>query len=72
MSKWISTPQSSNVAGFGYEATKLTLTVVFNNGSKYEYYNVPDNIYRGIVAADSKGTYLNRCIKGVFTYKHIG
>lgn len=36
MSEWISTPQSSNVAGFGYDETTQVLTVEFNSGSRYD------------------------------------
>ena len=68
MSEWISTPQSSNVAGFGYDETSNTLTVEFNSGSRYNYYDVPKHIYEGMKSADSKGKYLNNEIKGVYRY----
>ncbi|MHB8789931.1 MAG: KTSC domain-containing protein [Desulfobulbaceae bacterium] len=68
MSEWISTPQSSNIAGFCYEEGSQTLTVEFNSGSRYDYYDVPKHIYEGIKAADSKGKYLNVEIKGSYRY----
>ena len=66
MSEWISTPQSSNVAGFCYEGE--TLTVEFNSGSRYNYYDVPQHIYEGMKLAASVGKYLNAEIKGGYRY----
>ena len=68
MSEWISTPQSSNVAGFSYEEASQTLTVEFNSGSRYNYYDVPQHIFEGMKSADSKGKYLNAEIKGAYRY----
>ena len=68
MSEWISTPQSSNVAGFCYEEANQTLTVEFNNGGRYDYYDVPQHVFDGMKSADSKGKYLNSVIKGAYRY----
>jgi len=68
MSEWISTPQSSNVAGFCYDEGGQVLTVEFNSGRRYNYYDVPQYIYEGMKSADSKGKYLNAEIKGVYRY----
>ena len=35
---------SSNLASVGYDASSMTLEVGFNNGSVYQYYNVPANV----------------------------
>ncbi|WP_163336038.1 KTSC domain-containing protein [Desulfopila sp. IMCC35008] len=66
MSEWISTPESSNVAGFCYEAQ--VLTVEFNSGSRYDYYDVPEHVFEGMKQAESKGRYLNSEIKGHYRY----
>ena len=68
MSEWISSPQSSNVAGFGYDEANQMLTVEFNNGSRYNYYDVPQHIFDGMNSADSKGGFLHANIKGVYRY----
>lgn len=68
MSEWISTPQSSNVARFCYDKSSGTLSVEFNSGSRYNYYDVPSHIFEGLKSADSKGNYLNTQIKGVYRY----
>lgn len=69
MSSWMSTPESSNVTRFRYEETAQILTVEFNNGSCYDYYDVPDHIFEGMKQADSKGKYLNAEIKGHYRYE---
>lgn len=71
MSEWISTPQSSNIAGFCYDESSETLTVEFNNGTKYDYYDVPENIGNGMKDADSFGSYLNKEIKGKYRYARV-
>jgi KTSC domain len=38
----------------------------------YEYKKVPEKIFRAMQKAGSKGSYLNRHIKGNFEYKKIG
>ncbi|MDD2466649.1 MAG: KTSC domain-containing protein [Desulfobulbus sp.] len=68
MSEWISTPQSSNVAGFCYDDSTQVLTVEFNSGTRYDYYDVPNHVYEGMKAAESIGKYLNSEIKGHYRY----
>ena len=68
MSQWISTPGSSNVAGFSYDEGNQILTVEFTNGSRYDYYDIPDHKFDAIKVADSVGKYLNAEIKGKHRY----
>lgn len=68
MTEWISTPESSNVAGFSYDEATQVLTVEFNDGSRYYYYDVPENVFDGMKSADSKGKYLNAEIKSHYRY----
>ena len=56
--------QSSNIRSVGFEASSSTLEVEFNSGSVYQYLNVPESEYEGLMNAASKGRYLNRNIKG--------
>lgn len=71
MGEWILTPQSSNIAGFLYDEASQTLTVEFKQGSKYNYYDVPQHIFDGLNIADSKGKYLNANIKGHYRYARL-
>ena len=61
---------STNLMSVGYEHG--TLEIEFRSGSVYQYYGVPENIYRGLMGASSKGTYHHQHIKNAgFTYKQI-
>ncbi|MBS5796434.1 MAG: KTSC domain-containing protein [Dysgonomonas mossii] len=62
---------SSNIASIGYDASSQTLEVEFLNGSVYQYFDVPQHIYNGIMSADSHGQYLAQNIKGVYRYSKI-
>ena len=62
---------SSVILRMEYNAHTSTLRVVFVSGLIYDYENVPEMIYRDMKAAGSKGTFLNRNIKGHYTFKKI-
>lgn len=63
---------SSNIASIGYDADNMVLEVEFLNGSIYQYYDVPQIIYDGLMAADSHGKYLAAYIKkGGYRYTRI-
>jgi hypothetical protein len=55
--------KSSTLTAVAYDETSSTLGVRFKNGSEYEYFGVPENVYRGILAAPSAGTYFDTNIK---------
>lgn len=62
---------SSSVAAVGYDATTMTLEVEFVDGSVYQYFDVPEGEYRGLVTADSVGRYLNQNIKNGYRYTKL-
>lgn len=66
--EWIESPESSNIARFGYDESSQILTVEFNNGGSYNYYDVPMMVFEQMKAAPSKGQFLGQCIKGVYRY----
>lgn len=49
--------QSSNIEWVGYDDKKQNLYVGFLNGSVYCYYNVPKNVFDGLLNAGSHGRY---------------
>lgn len=59
---------SSNLEQIGYDSDIMELHVKFKDGSLYVYTDVPVQIYEGLLGAASKGSYLNREIKGVYNY----
>lgn len=64
------TVSSSNLRSVGYE--NGILEIEFQSGSVYQYYDVPESIYRGLMGASSKGTYHHQHIKNAnYSYKQI-
>jgi hypothetical protein len=63
---------SSNISSIGYDTQKLILEVRFHNGSLYQYYEVPPDLYNGLMNADSHGKYLHQFIMdGGYAYRRI-
>lgn len=62
---------SSVIASIHYNETSKTLTIVYVSGAIYHYLNVPAETYAELKNAPSRGTYLNREIKGRFEYEKI-
>ena len=61
---------SSNIKSIGYY--NKILEVEFLNGSIYDYYEVPERLFVGIMQANSHGKYLNENIKKQgYKYKRI-
>ncbi|MFA7615500.1 MAG: KTSC domain-containing protein [Weeksellaceae bacterium] len=62
---------SSNIASIGYDEASSTLEIEFLNNSIYQYFDVPQHIYRDLMQADSHGKYLAQNIKGVYRYSKV-
>lgn len=62
---------SSVIASVGYDATAQTLEVEFTSGSVYRYLGVPEQTYRALMAAESKGKCFNRHIRDSFGYEQL-
>lgn len=61
---------SSNIRAVGYDIDTNELYVVYR-GSIFVYYDVPQEKYTALLAADSKGGYLNSDIKCNFLSKKV-
>lgn len=55
--------RSSMLNGVSYDADTEKLRVQFTNRTIYEYYNVPEHIYKGLLNAQSHGSYFTKFIK---------
>lgn len=62
---------SSNIASVGYDEQTQTLEVEFINGTIYQYYNVPLNLYEQLMQEGSKGRFLNTYIKNAYPYSRV-
>jgi hypothetical protein len=54
-----------------YDEASSKLRIVFVSGAIYEYKKVPAVVFTAMKNASSKGTYLNRHIKGKYSFKKI-
>jgi len=62
---------SSAIIAIGYEATTKTLLVEFNNGSCYQYFEVPTRTYEALAKAPSKGTFFSTRIRDRFRFARL-
>ena len=63
--------ESKNIRRISYIESSDTLEVEFLNGSIYQYFDVPDNVWRDFKNAPSKGGFLHANIKGHYRYARV-
>ncbi len=54
---------SSAIELVGYDDTDSALHVVYTGGATYVYRGVPPHVYDQLMAAESKGSFINRVVK---------
>ena len=62
---------SSNVASVGYEPYTMVLEVEYIHGGVYQYFDVPEGVYREMMASESIGKFLNQHVKGSYRYVRL-
>ena len=62
---------SSNIASIGYEEKSETLEIEFHSGGVYQYFDVPRNVYNGLMSTGSHGRFFTSNIKGIYRYRKI-
>jgi hypothetical protein len=70
-SKIINEIQSTNVTKTEYDTTTKKLIVEFKNGTKYEYDEVPHQIYTQFRMSESQGKFFSSKIAKAFKYKKV-
>ncbi|HLD93050.1 MAG TPA: KTSC domain-containing protein [Anaerolineales bacterium] len=55
--------ESTTMISVGYDPEMRTLEIEFTGGTIYQYLNVPELFFQGLLAAESKGRYFNLVIK---------
>ena len=63
--------ESSNMKATIYDSEKNTLVVEFKNGMKYEYEEIPHNIYAQFRLSESQGKFFNSKISKTYKYKKL-
>ena len=59
---------SKTLAAAVYDASQARLQLDFRDGSRYVYSRVPPDLFRGLLAATSKGRFFNQHIRRVLPY----
>lgn len=62
---------SSNIISAGYDAADQTLEIEFQSGSVYQYFDVPERIFQGLMTAASKGEYFHDFILKEFDFQEL-
>lgn len=63
--------QSSDLISIGYELKTHILEIEFNHNTVYQYFDVPMEIYKGLMSADSHGQFFHKYIKNKYQYIRI-
>lgn len=57
---------STMLTAVGYHSDSGELEAVFVDGAVWRYRNVPEHVYRELLAADSKGGYMREFVIDVY------
>ena len=61
--------ESTLIKEVGYDAATQVLTITFvGEEGTYEYQKVPESVYTELMAAESKGSFFAKNIKGKFEF----
>lgn len=63
---------SSDIVAIGYEPSTATLRVKFISGDVYDYFNVPETVYKEFLQAPSHGKFLHAYIRFNYRYQRVG
>ena len=59
---------SSNLRSVGYDSDQLTLEIEFHESGIYQYFGVPDRVFKCLISAQSIGSFFNKEIKDKYQY----
>lgn len=62
---------SSNIQILRYNSDTSTLEVTFHSGGVYQYFDLPLHVWNNFKTAESKGSFLNKYIKGYYRYSRV-
>lgn len=69
--KIINEIQSSNLKKTEYDTETKKMLVEFNNGSKYEYIEVPHQVYTQFRMSESQGKFFSTKISKTYKYRKV-
>jgi hypothetical protein len=59
---------SSAISSVGYDDRSSVLEVEFASGAVYDYLNVPKKVYRALLKAPSKGSFVSRRVRDRYPF----
>ncbi|PYQ67930.1 MAG: KTSC domain-containing protein [Acidobacteria bacterium] len=59
---------SSAISSVGYDDRSSVLEVEFRSGAVYNYLNVPKKVYRALLNAPSKGSFVSRRVRDRYSF----
>lgn len=62
---------STAISTYVYDPERSTLRVKFVSGLVYDYLDVPVEVYQSMRQSYSKGSFLNRYVKGQYAFRKI-
>jgi ATP-dependent DNA helicase RecG len=62
---------SSNIASVEYDGERMIMEIEFHDGAVYQFFDVPEKVYLGLVNAPSHGAYYLLEVKELFKNKKI-
>jgi hypothetical protein len=68
-SEYNHTTSNSGILDFEYKSQVLKIS--FADGNTYEYFDVPKEVYRKLINADSPGRFARRHIFNVYVYRSL-
>ena len=63
--------ESTVLASVGYDAKARVLEIEFHSGAIYRYLEVPEEIFRQLLAAESKGNFFGKNIRDKFRSERV-
>ena len=69
--KIINEVESSNIVRTEYDTETKKMITEFKNGMKYEYEDVPHQLYTSFRTAQSQGSFFSKNIAKAFKYKKL-
>jgi len=60
---------SSAISSVGYDPEASVLEVEFRSGAVYDYFKVPPKVYKALLKAPSKGSFVSRRIRDRYPFE---
>ena len=62
---------SSALSSVGYDRSNQVLEIEFKSGGIYQYYDVPAEVFEGLMSASSHGEYFYKYVENIYYHRKI-